>query len=508
MNKKLKIISILLIVILLVFQYSIVLNQQKELPSQDWSRPLSTSSNSGNYFKIQAVQNEDGFAVSILDFKKMDLFDCSANLSCTPKWSTTELDRYKSTWSDGYTSYFIQDDSLIQSTAKGNTEFSSNVENFTKSNETLVYWNPNHQVYVQQGNKQPETFKSEFPIYTSLIVDQQVFIITNTNKSNYYAVLDGSNEYKELFQVYINPSESLLSMQISGRNGQYRLLAMSIKSSAGARTRIIRHTPFDLSENQNLTLEELTFVDKESGAKLFNISSATLFEGVNDSKITFSAYVYDETGNKSNKIFAANYDSSVIEASAITKKGTYYTLPIFLNEETIAYFKLDGKEKTLMYSSSNEEKKMLSQKIQLNDFKHALFTFVTLLFNGIVLLLLAFTWIVPSLGIGYLFLVILQKTRKTFAYPVAFFFTTVVLIGTQLVLFNKIFNPERIVVSAPFLTEVNHVYLVLIISIIASLLPILLSKTRVIEENFNIMMIYTTAFNLLILFFLLGPYFI
>lgn len=508
MNKKLKIISISLIVLLLVFQYSVVLNQQKTLPSQEWSRPLPTTSGSGNYAKFQAVQNEGGFAVSMLDFKKMDLFDCSANLSCTPKWSTTDLDPYKSTWSDGNTSYFIQGDSLIRSTAKGNTEISSNVENFRKFNDTLVYWDTSHQVYVQQGTKQPETFKSEFPIYTSLIVDEQVFVITKTNQTNYYAVLDGSNEYKELFQVYIKPTESLLSIQISGQNGQFKLLTMSIKSSAGARTRIIRHTPFDLSENQNPILEELTFVDKESGATLFNISSATLFEGENDSRITFSAYIYDEAGKKSNKIFAANYDSSVIEASAITKKGSYYTLPIFLNEETIAYFKLNGKEKTLMYSSSNEEKKILSQKIQLNDFKQALFTFVTLLFNGIVLLLLAFTWIVPSLGIGYLFLGILQKTRKTFAYPVAFYLTTVVLIGTQLVLFNKIFNPERIVVSAPFLTEVSHVYLILIVSAIASVLPILLSKTRVVEENFNIMMLYTVAMNLFILFFLLGPYFI
>lgn len=508
MNKKLKIISISIIVLLLVFQYSVVLNQQKTLPSQEWSRPLPTNSSSGNYAKIQAVQNEGGFAVSLLDFNKMDLLDCSANLACTPKWSNSDLDPYKTTWSDGDTSYFIQDDSLIRSTAKGNTEISSNVENFKKFNETLVYWDANHQVYVQQGNKQPETFKSDFPIYTSLIVDEQAFVITKTNKTNYYAVLDASNKYKELFQVHIKPTENLLSMQISGRNGQYRLMAMSIKSSAGSRTRIIRHTPFDLSENQNPILEELTFVDKESGATLFNISSATLFEGVNDSKIAFTAYIYDEAGKKSNKVFAANYDSSVIEASAITKKGAYYTLPIFLNEETIAYFKLDGKEKTLMYSSSNKEKKMLSKKIQLSDYKEALFTFVTLLFNGIVLLLLAFTWIIPSLGIGYLFLAILQKTRKTFAYPVAFYLTTVVLIGTQLVLFNKIFNPERIVVSAPFLTEVGHVYLVLIVSAIASVLPVLLSKTRVIEENFNIMMLYTVAMNLFVLFFLLGPYFI
>lgn len=509
MNKKLKIISISLILLLLTFQYSVVLEGQKALPSEEWSRSLPINISSGNYANIQSVPNENGYTIRLLDFKKMDVLDCSADMDCSLKWSNTELNPYKNTWSDGETTYFIQDDSLIRSkNGSGNTEIASNVEDFKKSNNTLVYWTKDHQVMIQQDDQKHDSFKSEFPVNTSFILEDHVFIIIKTKKENQYAVLDALNGYKEIFQVFINPTENLSSFQISGRDGQYKLLADSINKSGGASNKVIRQTQFDLSENQSPSLEQLEFVDKESGSELFNLSSPVLYEGENGTKLTFSAYIYDQAGDKTNKLFEGNYDSSVIEASALTKKGDYYTHPIFLNDQTIAYFKLDGKEKSLMYSSKTKEKRLLSQNFQLSDFKNALFTFVTLLFNGLLLVLLAFTWILPSLGLGYLLLALLQKMRIPLADLVAFYTTTILLTITQIFLFKTMFHPERILLNAPYLTEVSHVYLVIIGAGIGSLLPVFLSNTKVIEDNFNQMILYMTTLNLLIIFFLLGPYFI
>ena len=67
----------------------------------------------------------------------MDILSC---LECTHIQSSSQLDPYKNTWSDGDTTYFIQpDDTLVRSTSGGKTEISRNVENFVKSGDTFVY---------------------------------------------------------------------------------------------------------------------------------------------------------------------------------------------------------------------------------------------------------------------------------------------------------------------------------------------------------------------------------
>lgn len=509
MNKKLKLLNLLLIILLLVFQYFVVLSDHTALPSQEWSRSFPTNTNSGNYAKIHSVPTDNGYAISLLDFKKMDILDCSAAMDCTLKSTNLELNPYKNTWSDGDVSYFIHEDSLIRSSSSENTTIASNVENFTKSNQSLVYWLKNNEVVIQQGEDQPISFSPEFPVHTSMIVNEQVFVITNNLQENIYTVLDGANDFVELFQFYLNPSENLSSMQIADEldSKKYNLLLDTEILSAGKRTKVIRNASFDLSQNQEPSLTKLKFVDQESGSELTDIRFPLLLGGENGPSITFSAYTYDKTGEKTNNVFSGNYDSPLIKASAVTKND-YYVQPIFLNNQTIAYFKLDGKEKTLMYSSATEEQRLLSEKVQEGDYKEALFSLIGLLINGFALVLLAFIWIIPALGIAYGILALLQKSHKPFAHAKAFYLNIFLLLFSQLVSFSTIIHPERMLSKAPYLTEVWHVYLVIFIASIACVLPVFLSRTKVTEDNFNSLILYTTAMNLIIILLIFGPYFI
>jgi len=510
MNKKLKLLNLLLIILLLVFQYFVVLSDHTALPSQEWSRSFPTNTNSGNYAKIHSVPTDNGYAISLLDFKKMDILDCSAAMDCTLKSTNLELNPYKNTWSDGDVSYFIHEDSLIRSSSSENTTIASNVENFTKSNQSLVYWLKNNEVVIQQGEDQPISFSPEFPVHTSMIVNEQVFVITNNLQENIYTVLDGANDFVELFQFYLNPSENLSSMQIAGEldSKKYSLLLDTEILSAGKRTKVIRHASFDLSQNQEPSLTKLKFVDQESGSELTDIRFPLLLGGKNGTSITFSAYTYDKTGEKTNNVFSGKYDSPLIKASAVTKKNDYYVQPIFLNDQTIAYFKLDGKEKTLMFSSATEEQRLLSEKVQEGDYKEALFSLIGLLFNGFALVLLSFVWIIPALGIAYGILAILQKSHKAFAHAKTFYLNIFLLLFSQLVSFSTLIHPERMISKAPYLSEVWHVYLVIFIASIACVLPVFLSRTKVTEDNFNSLILYTTAMNLIIILFIIGPYFI
>ncbi len=510
MTKKLIFLNVLLITVLIGFQYFFVLESQTEPPSEEWSRSFPIHGTEGDYSKVISMPTETGFGISLLNFKKLDFLDCSNDLECTKKWTNSKLNPYKNTWSDGITTYFIQDDSLVRSTANQDDRIiSSNVENFKKSGDTLVYWLTNQEVVIQQDEQPPVSFIPEYPVYTSIIVDERIFILTYNMQDNRYAVIDGTNDYKELFQFNLSSSENLSSMQIeSGDDDQFSLLIDTEILSGGKRTKVIRSSTFNLTDNQSPVLSKLEFADKESGAKLLDIRSPVLFTDEDDTKITFSAYMYDQEGDKAIKIFVGSLDSSLVKAAAITKKGDLFVQPVPIDAKTIAYFKLKGKEKSLMYSSSTDEKRLQSEEVLEGDYKQTFFSVFTLLVNGVVLVLLSFTWLLPALGIVYLTLIGLQKLRKPYAFQVAFYMNTIVLILSQLLIFSSIFHPERIIASAPYLSEVWHVYLVIVIAGISSLLPVFLTRTKVSDDNFNQLLLYTTLMNLLFLFFILGPYFI
>lgn len=509
MNKKFKTISIVIILLLVSFQYFIVLDGQKSLPSEGWSRSFPSNVDIGDYAQLKSIPTESGLAISLLNFDKMDFLTCTDELQCSQVWSNSELNAYKNTWSDGETTYFIKDDTLIRSTTSGEIAISDNVDDFALSDETLMYWLKDQQVIIQQGDNKPVSFTSEYPIFSGQIIDEHFFIITKNTSVNEFMVLGGKNEFKELFKFRLKSNENLVSMAFSrDSTSQFRLLQESGINSGGVVTKILSAASFDLTENQNPPFSKLEFFDKESGVELFDIRSPLLYQGKNSSSITFSAYMYNKDGNKVNKIFVGNYTDSPIEVSAVTKQGDLFVQPTFVNDQTIAYFKLKGLEKELMYSSSSDEKIAQSDTILKDDSKEAFYSLISLLFVGLVMLLLAFTWIVPGLGIGYGTLALLQKMRKPYAFPVSLYVNTIGLVISQLILFSTVLHPERIVLKAPYLTEDWHVSLVIIIAGIGCILPVLLSRTKVTDDNCNILILHTTGLNLFILFMLLGPYFI
>lgn len=510
MTKTFKILCMAIILILVIFQYWVVLTEQKALPSEEWSRSFPTDISGGNYAKIENVPTENGYTISLLDFKKMDVLDCTTDFECVQKWSTSELNPYKNTWTDGQTTYAIKEGSLIRSIRNGETDtIATDVENFVKEDDLVVYWDESQQVSILNGESQPTTYTLDSPIHSAMIVDAHVFILTLNLQENRFTFLDGTNGLKELFQFDSSSSENLSSMLVSSDEAStFKLLLDSEILSGGSRKKVIRTASFDLTENQNLSFTSLKFVEKETGVELSDVRSPSLFKSEQGMKIAFSAYTRDQTGDAVNKIFTGDYEDEVIEASALTKKGDLYIRPTYINDETIAYFKTNGSDSGLMYSSSNEEKVASSKKGLKGDAKEALYTLIGLLFVGLVLVLLAFTWVIPAIGVAYAVLAILQKKHVASAHPVAIYSGLLALFIMQVVMFATAFTAENILVKAPYLSEVWHVYAVLVIAAIGCLLPIWLTRTRITFDNWNQVLMYTMLMNLAILFFLIGPYFL
>lgn len=510
MNKKIVSLTIGLVLILISFQYWVTLTEQMSPPSPEWSRSIQTNGHLQHYSKIRSVPTDKGYAISLLNFKRMDLLHCSLDMDCKQMWSTEELDTRKTTWSDGNTTYFIQNDSLIRSTRSGDQSvISPFVDNFAKSNDTLVYWNTDHQLVVQQRNKPAIPYTTEHPVYSSIIVDEHVFIITRNVRDNRLIIYEASNELRELFQIPTNSSEIIMSLSIfSLAKDEFSILFETQYNSGGSQNKTIRTSTFNLSKPQPPSFNKLEFVDKENGFELSDIRYPSVFKGNGQTSITFSAVYYDLTGSKASGIFVGDYDDSTIKSTSITKNDDNFIRPVMLSEDTVAYFRTNGKKQEFMYSSSALEKRVQSAEGLKGDYENALYALITLSFKGLLLIFLSFTWIIPALGISFMSLALFRKWHIPKLYHMTLGLHVVSLMAFQLVLFLTVFTSERIVIKAPYLTELWHVPLIIVLAAIGCFLPILLSRTSIIEDNWNPMIVLTTSLNLFILFILLGPYFL
>ena len=78
---------------------------------------------------------------------------------------------------------------------------------------------------------------------------------------------------------------------------------------------------------------------------------------------------------------------------------------------------------------------------------------------------------------------------------------------SQLLVFSQILHADSIVSKMPYLSETWHLYLLLFIASVVSVLPLILSRTKIIEDNANRAIVHATLLNLVILVILIGPYF-
>ncbi|MET1014165.1 MAG: hypothetical protein ABWX61_06610 [Paenisporosarcina sp.] len=509
MNKSFKLITTLLIMLFLSFQYSLALKEQKEPPSRDWSRSLPTDSQGIDYFKLQSIPTDQGYSISRVSFKQWDYVECTKNFECQKIWSKDAFDYKSQTWMDGNTSYFIKGDTLFSSTKPDvNVPISSSVVDFTKTKDILVYWRKDNSLVVQRGNDEPVEYVTDEPVWASYIVGDQIFVVTNSVLTNTVSISKVNEKVLPFAQFKTKVNESIHSMDLFSLNeNQYGIsLEIGLKS-AGSRQKIIRTAPLSKTNPEEPTFSDITFVDKVSGEKLFDMNYPTIFIGNNGTYMTFSATMFNEKGTRSNHVFVGEFNPEQIEASAVTKSGDLYTNPLMLNEETIIYYKKVGKHKEMMYSSTLEEKREMSAHGLKGDAVEAFHMLFSESFKGILLALLSFLWIIPASVICYIVGTQLQKRGNPFVSPIMFTAYMVVMFFSQYLVFSQILHSDLIASKTPYLSESWQVYMILLMASIVSVLPLLLSRTKINEDNANRAIVHATLLNLVILFVLLGPYF-
>lgn len=508
MNKSFKLITTLLIIVFLSFQYSIALEEQKQPPSPEWNRSFPTDGKGTNYFKLQSVPTENGFGISRISFDRWDYVDCDTNLNCDQVWSKTDFNYRTQAWTDGDSTYYIKDETLFRS-SNPNTgvPISSSVIDFIKSKDILVYWTTDNKLVVQRDNQEPKEYVTEEPVWQSFIVEDQVFVVYKSVITNTVIINQANETLTPFAQFKTKANENLHSMHVFALNAnEYSILLEIGLKSAGDRHKYIRTANISKTTPKDPIFSEITFVDKVSGEKLSDMNNPMIFNGQGTPYLTFTATMSTKTGS-SNHIFVGELNPERIEASVVTKSGDFYSHPVMLNEETIIFYKNVKLNNELMYSSSSEEKRELSENGLKGDAKEAFHSFFTQSFKGILLALLSFLWIVPATFISYFTGTHLQKRGNRHVSPLMYGSYIATMFISQLLVFSQILHADSIVTKIPYLSETWHLYLLLFIASVVSVLPLILSRTKIIEDIANRAIVHATLLNLAILVILIGPYF-
>lgn len=418
------------------------------------------------------------------------------------------LSTSRNTWSDRENSFYIRDNQLIHSNSQtGEVVIASNVMNFTKSHNTLIYWTEDQQIVVldQSFSKEQQRLQLAEPITFAKILNNEVFVVTENKKGQYFTVHHLSDQLSKLFTIPVNGAEMLSSMHIIQlAEGGYSFLLDTDILAGGKRTKTILGAPFDLSLNQSPVFSKLTFVD--NGKQLKNIRFPQVYQSEQGPIITFTASLNDMDGNRVDKIFVSNSFGDVVDVNAVTKEDNRYDRSLLINDQTVIYFKMDGSNRSLEYSSSNKHIKQESNGIMEGDYLAAAYAVISDLFNGFLLILISFIWITITLAITYGVFFILHRMKLASAYKVAYMIHLIVLFSTQFIFFHKFSLLENLIFRMPYVTESWQFTIVLVVSIILSMLPFLIFKYKVSEDTFHSIILYTTFMNVIILFFAIGPY--
>ncbi|QEY22427.1 hypothetical protein D0S48_18170 [Psychrobacillus sp. AK 1817] len=502
MNKKLFAMTTIILLALIATVYWFTLKEETKLPSDNWSRTFSVDIPTSNYSNFQVLDKENSYILALRNFKQQTIVSCDLDLKCKEARSLALTSTSTNAWSDETDSYYIKNYSLLHFNTKNDIqEIAPNVEDFVKSDDTLVYWTKDRQLTVLKDG-QEQAYGMDEPIYDVKIFDNNIFAITKDTQGDRFSVYTLTNEPNQLFKF--TSTASLVSSLniIEHSKEEYLLLMDATIVSGGAKSKVIQQASFNLSPNQTIQLTKLKFEHEEDGRTLDDITQPTVLQQDGQTLIAFTATY---AGNK-NQVFMGPLTNGTIQATLLSKSGIRYERPVILDKQTVAFLEMNGSQRELVYTSSDPIQIEESKQISKEDYKQAAYTQFSKSFNGLMLVLFAFAWIILAFGISYLSTVILNRFKYEKTYLLGFVIHVVSLLALQIFFLYRFTKVETIIANVPFITESWHFVGLLVVGAVISVVPLFLARYNPEEEDYTYMILYATFMNLAVLFFLVGPY--
>lgn len=511
--KRLVIAGIVIVLFLLSFQYYVVFKEQTALPSEDWSRAYSIDLEPSNYTGIQSVPSDSGYTVSLIDLKNdLTVVSCGPDMACKLNRKLEKINTYKNTWSDNHNTYYIKFDKLNHWENGKESIVAEEVEDFIVNGEKLIYWNDDHEVTVINRDTLEviDQFTMDLPLYSMEQVGSRIFIVlADPNRTNYPVYLyDG--KLTKLFTIPVLYTESLLDVNIVAKGNDNHYLFFRKKVTEGGGTLNLYLTaPFNLqNSDQQISPKLVNFQDKESGDKLQDIINVAFYQLDESTRLTFSAATYDLSGNKIYKLYTGDYEEESLLVTPLTKKSERYSRPEQIADDTILFFRLKGNERYLNYASSDPAVVADSSKVREGDYKESMYQLITVLSKGLLLVLLSFIWLIPGLAIVYGIQNIWKRNDRSISLKWLVAIYSVSLLCFQAFAFMKIMNGQFMIANTPYISTAGQFVGLLLLSMVLTVLPIVVTRMKIIDDHFNSIIFYISLLNLTALFVLIGPYMI
>ncbi|AYC28804.1 hypothetical protein [Paenisporosarcina cavernae] len=511
MKNKFTVVTVIIFLLVVSFQYGIMLREQHKLPSDEWSRTLPIEGFQDTYSRLTTVPVNEGYFLTLHTFDKVDFAKCTVDMECVKEGSINDLNAYKNVWADGTDTYFIRDSTLIyRDSANKEDVISKDVLDFSKTKETLAYWlNDQHTLHVESKSLS-HTYTIEGDIFDVNLDNDDLFVVTKDIYKNTMGIsLVQQNEVKELFSFRINAGDMIQSVSIFPKNAtDYTLMVGSAKNSGGATVQSVRTLTFNLTEPSTPTLTLVKLVDVQTGREVDFPRYPTVHDVKGQKKFLFTADTYLEDGSEANTVFIADFNPEEMTATPISKPGELYSRPSMVDDTTVLYFEKKYSENTLVYASSDQQVRQSTVNGIPGDYLEAFFSMGFYIFKGLVLVLLSFLWILPAYAVSYGVMLLLQKRQEGVSMHFTYASHIVMLVVVQVILFVTLFNSDRIVARIPYLTEDWQLSLILLLTGILSISPMLITRKKVTEDNLMRMVLHVTLLNLAILMVIVGSYFV
>jgi len=513
MMKRLVIAGIVIVLLLLSFQYYVVFKDQIALPSKDWSRAYSIELDPSNYSGIQSVPSDNGYTVSLVDLKNnLTVLSCEQDMACKLDKKLEKITTYKNTWSDDHNTYYIKFDKLNHWENGEESIIAEQVDDFIVDGERLIYWNDNHEVTVINRDTLEviDQFAMDMPIYSMEQVGSQLFIVlADPNRTN-YPVYSYDGKLRKLFTISVLYTESLLDVDIVAKEKEdYYLFIRKKVSEGGGTLNLYLTAPFNLQKSdQQISPKLVNFKDRESGDKLQDIINVGFYNSADSTRLTFSAATYDLSGNKVYKLYTGDFDEVSVLATPFTKKSERYSRPGQIADNTILFFRLEGKDRYLTYASSDPAIVIESSKIREGDYKESMYQLITVLSKGLLLVLLAFIWLIPGLAIVYGIQNIRNRNNRPVSLKLLIVIYSVSLLCFEAFAFMKIMNVQFMIANTPYISTAWQFAGLLLLSMVLTVLPIVVTRMKITDDHFSSIILYISVLNVLALFVLIGPYMI
>ena len=510
LNKKAKVLPIVILLALFGLYYFYNVNLAVTLPDEGWGRaskvegaskyPMQQYSFTKNKEIHMYLPSDDQVRYTITDQNYKTIKETVIPVS---------IDVDTPVWGDGQRFFYLQDKKLQLYENGKSTLIDEEVHSFYPTNENILYWNEK-EIYLYETGKQKNsvlvTVKDPISHVKSADGDGSILVATNPTPLDIQFYLMEGKELKELYAWSSSNNATIENILYDSNGQEASILIETFKMSQGERTNnanLITFNPKDFQVNGD---ERMLFADGSNGARLANPRYFNMRYLDGKLELLFVSEGQREGKKSGYNVYFANtkQDGEWVGFRRSTSSDTSLS-PMWAGENHILWQTYGGKQYQT-YGTFNGNGYVESSMVKTKeDYRMALYDFISGVFSSLIMLFFGMIWVIPSL-IFYTIMMFLRKeefeNHKGWIEPVGI----LLYVGTVLYVFNSVLSDSLFSMAPDYLTFPNSMVIwPLVISIVSyGIYKLVTNKDMGLYAGIS----YYIGLNIVMMTGLYGPYLI